>query len=131
MGNVEGELVIDSVVFGARLHGALDIDQHVAAQRGLFAGDRVVAETDDIGRAVFAEIFTVGSGDARIVDQHDGYLAPGFRYGSGFQPVAQPVSQPLQPAQLDRTAVLPVDHVCFHGFSGRRCVHAACWTTRR
>lgn len=108
VGDVEGEFVVGALAGGAFLNGAIDIDHQIAAPCLGFAGDRIIAEADDIGGAVFSEIFPVGLGDAIVIDEYDADLAPCIWCGPGFEFIAEPFSEPLNFFQLHRMACLPV-----------------------
>lgn len=127
MGDVERKFVVDVAAVVAFLHGAVDVDNQVAAELGGFAGNGVVAEADDVGRAVLSEIFVVGLGDAPVVNQNNGDFAPSVGGGFGFQFPSEPVSQLLELSGLDRMVFLPVDQGCFHGLWGTGCGRGACW----
>ena len=110
--DVEREFRGDSVVVRAFHHSALDIDDEISGN-AVFAGDRLAAETDDIGGAVFAEKFAVVLRNAGIVRQQQGdFLPDGIRIG-GFQRGGQFSGQPADCRQTD-PAFLPVYQNGFH-----------------
>ncbi len=76
---VEREFSIYSIVLRAFAHGLFDVDDEIA-RGAFFAGNWFAAEADDIGRAVFAEKFTVVLRNPSIVRQEQVYFLPdGFR----------------------------------------------------
>ena len=83
VGDVEREFVVDVAAGGAFPDSAVDVDDEIAAEFVGFTGNGVVAKADDVGRAVLAEVFAVGLGDAFVVDEYDGYFAPAFGRGFG------------------------------------------------
>ena len=109
VGDVEGELVVELAAGGPFLHGAVDVDDEVAAPACIFAGDGVVAETDDVGGAVLAKVFAVGPGDAFVVDQYDGDFAPCSGRGLDLEFPTQPISQLLEILPMDRMVFLLVE----------------------
>ena len=84
VGNVEGELAVGAAAGGAFGDGSVDVDEEVAAGFGGFAGNGVVAEADDVGGAVLAEVFAVGLGDAFVVDEDDGGEVDDLDLADGF-----------------------------------------------
>ncbi len=92
VGDVERELVVELAARGSFLHGAVDIDEEVAGEFIGFAGNGFVAEADDVGGAVFPEVFAVGLGDAFVVHEHNGDFAPGGGCGFSFEFLSQPIS---------------------------------------
>lgn len=71
VGDVECELAVDASACVAFLHGTIYVDQQVAAEAAVFAGDGIIAKADDIGGAVFPEILPIGPGDAFVIDKYD------------------------------------------------------------
>lgn len=108
VGDVEREFVVDPLVFRSDFDGAVDIDHEVAAPGFGFAGHGVIAKTDDVGGAVFPEIFAVGLSDAVVVDEYDGNFVPDRRCGSGFKFSTEPISQLLELFSMDRMVCLMI-----------------------
>lgn len=106
--DVKGEFVIDTLVLRTDLYGAVNVDDEVARTGFTFARYGFVAETDDVGRPVPAEVFPVGLRDAVVIDKYDADLAPAFRCGGGFELVPEPISQLLQLPYLYRMLLLLV-----------------------
>jgi len=131
VGDVERQFIVGAAAGSAHGHGAIHVHQQVAAPAIRFAGYGIVPETDDVGGAVLAEILAVGAGDALVVKQYNGNLAPAFRCCFGFDLFAQPVSQLLESWQIDRMFCLLVEQACFHYFSGRVCAREACWKVKK
>ena len=112
VGDIESEFGVDTVVLRTFTHGAFDVDDQIAGD-AFFAGDRLAAETDDIGGMVFAEEFAVVLCDAGIIRQQQrDFLPDGFRVG-GFQRGGELSGQPTDCRQID-PAFLPVYQGCFH-----------------
>jgi len=104
--DVESKFRGDSVVVRAFQYSALDIDDEVAGN-AVFAGDRLAAEADDIGGAVFAEEFAVVLRNAGIVRQQKrDFLPDGIRI-DGFQRSSEFSGQLADGRQID-PAFLPV-----------------------
>lgn len=108
MGYIERELVVDAMVIRPDLHGAIDVDDQVTAPGQLFPGNGVVAETDDIGRAVLSEILAVGLRNAVIADEYDADFAPAVGCRGVFKPATEPISQPFYFPCPDRMCFLLV-----------------------
>jgi len=112
MGNVEGEFRVDTAVPGALTYGTFNVNDEIAGD-AFFAGDRLAAETDDVGGMVFAEKFAVVLRDTGIIRQQqrdllpDGVRIRGFKRGSEFS------GQPADCRQID-PAFLPVYQRGFH-----------------
>jgi len=108
VGEVQRELVVGPPPRGSLLHGALDIDDQIAAVSFPFAGHGIVAEADHIGGTVFTEILTVRLRDTFIVNQDGADFAPSVRCCFFLEPVPEPVSQLLQPGLVYRMFCLLV-----------------------
>lgn len=107
VGDVEGELVIGAVFLCTPLDGAVDVDDEVAAEPAAFAGDGVVAEANDVGWTRLAEVFQVGGNDSFVVGQDNADLVPRFSRAA-LKLAGQPVSQLLEPVQVERVLCLLV-----------------------
>jgi|GEM_PF-1915557 len=92
VGDVERELIVHVAAAGAFLHGPVNINDQVAAVVVGIARDGVVAEADDVGRPVLAKVFAVGLGDAFIVNEDEGDLAPAERMGLRGEFAGEPIS---------------------------------------
>lgn len=102
MGEIESKLIVFAMVFGANCYGAFHVDNQIAAPQWTFPGDRIIAETNHVGRAVFPEILAVGLRDAFIIYQYDTDFAPPIRRGRILQFAGQPVSQLFDLCCLNR-----------------------------
>lgn len=112
VGDVESEFGVDAFVLRTFACGAFDVDDEIAGD-AFFAGDRLAAETDDIGGPVFAEKFAVVLRNTGIIRQQQGDLLPdGFRAG-GFKRGGEFSGQPADCRQAD-PAFLPVYQGGFH-----------------
>ncbi len=112
MSNIQSEFGIRAAVLRTFLYRPLHIHNQVAGG-ALFTGHRFAAETDDIGRSVLAEKFTVILRDAGIIrQQQSDFLPDGIRIGR-FQYGRQFSGQPPDCRQID-PAFLPVYQSGFH-----------------
>ena len=91
MGDVEREFIIGTILLRADLDCPVNVNDQVAGN-AFFARDGVIAEADDIRRAVFLKVVPVGLGDASVVGQNNADFAPDFRGCFGFYGPAQPIS---------------------------------------
>lgn len=112
VGDVESEFRVDAVVIRALLHSPFDIDDEIAGGT-FFARDRLTAETDDVGGAVFTEKFAIVLRDARVIRQQQGDLLPDGSGTDGFKPGGKFSGQPADCRQID-PAFLPVYQRGFH-----------------
>ncbi len=91
MGNIEGKLVVASVLLGSNLNSSVYVNNQVAGYT-FFSRYRLIAEADNVGRSVFIEIFPVGMGYAVIISQNNADFAPDVRSGYFFNFSTKPIS---------------------------------------
>lgn len=104
--DIKREFGICAAVIRTLLNSPFHVDNQIAGN-AVFAGHRVAAETDDIGRTVFSEKLAVIRDHAGVVRQQQGdFLPDGFRI-TRFQCGGQFSGQPADCRKID-PAFLPV-----------------------
>ena len=88
--------------------GLLDIDHDFAKQAGRFAGDRLVALRDDVGRSRVPHHGSVDRDDAGVVGEDHRQLAPGRVRLDPLRRPRQGAGQPPQRPPVHAETALPV-----------------------
>lgn len=92
MGHIKGQFVVDALMFGAYLYGAVYINDEVACNAVFFARNGVIAKADDIRWPILTKVFTIGQGNAFVISEDNADFAPTLwcSFSGEFKP--EPIS---------------------------------------